>query len=656
VNWQHFRALIWLRGRLFRNRMRRAGKVNAVITQILKVLAVIASVGFFFAALGLGVWLLPKAPADRVPEVMLYLWTGVTVGFLFFWMMGVMTELQRSEVLSIEKLFHFPISPSSAFLINYVSSLVSLSLILFFPAMIGLAIASVIALGPWMLVSLPLLIAFLLMVTAITYQFRGWLATLMVNKRRRRTIMACLTAFIILISQLPNLVNLTYQSSRNRHDGDKIADVNDSVQAEQRAIKQLQADLDSKKITPQQSQKRLAAIIEAQKINTEAVAELRRQRENQKLEATLKQVKSWVAIADLALPPGWLAYGVYGAAEHQIWPAFAGTLLLCALAGASLRRSYRTTVRFYLGGFRSDESTAGAPPAAVPVAPRHIDGQVAPPATGVQAAQPPLAGMVGRSLPWVPEQAAATGLATLRSLLRAPEVKMMLLTPLIFGGVIMASRLAGRGGTPVPPAFRSMIALGIVVTVVVSLSQLFQNQFGFDRSAFRIFVLSPAPRRQILLGKNLALAPIVAVACFIFLGILEFMFPLRLTDLLATFVELVTAYLIVCLVGNQMSILLPSAIRQGSMRSSETKVVRVLARFLAMLGMLVAFVPLVIPLGVGYLVEQFAWGEWIPTYLILSLLVALITLFVYRAVLDYQGGLLQQRELRILEAVTTKDD
>jgi ABC-2 type transport system permease protein len=656
VNWQHFRALIWLRGRLFRNRMRRAGKLNAVFTQILKVLALIASVGLFFTALGLGVWLLPKAPADRLPEVMLYLWTGVTVSFLFFWMMGVMTELQRSEVLSIEKLFHFPISPSSAFLINYLSSLVSLALILFFPAMIGLAIASVIALGPWMLVSVPLLIAFVLMVTAITYQFRGWLATLMVNKRRRRTIMACLTGSIILISQLPNLINLSYQSSRNRHEVDRNVEVHDSLQAEQRAIKQVQADLDSKKITPQQSQQRLAAILETQRINTEADAEMRRQRDNRKLEAAFKQVKRWVAIADLALPPGWLAYGVYGAAEHQVWPALAGTLLLCAIAGASLRRSYRTTVRFYLGDFRSDQSTAAPTQTAAPVTPRPIDRQIAAPSSGAQAAQLPQAGMVGRSLPWVPDQAAATGLATLRSLLRAPEVKMMLLTPLILGGVIMASRLAGRGGTPVPPAFRPMIALGIVVTVVVSLSQLFQNQFGFDRSAFRIFVLSPAPRRQILLGKNLALAPIVAGAGAIFLGILEFVLPLRPTDLLATLVELLTAYLIVCLVGNQMSILLPSAIRQGSMRSSETKVVRVLARFLAMLGMLVAFVPLVIPIGVGYLVEQFSWGEWIPTYLILSLLVALITLFVYRIVLDYQGGLLQRRELRILEAVTTKDD
>jgi hypothetical protein len=467
--------------------------------------------------------------------------------------------------------------------------------------------------------------------------------------------MACVTGSIILISQLPNLINLTYQG-RRRHEIDKSAEINDSLQAQQRAVNHLQADLDAKKITPQQSHERLAAILEAQRQNTEAVAEMRRKRDDQQLEAALKQAKRWVALADMALPPGWLAYGVYGAAGHQVWPAIAGTLLLCAIAGASLRRSYRTTVRFYLGDFRSDQSTIDGPRASVVVAPVQLARKVAPSAPGALAAQPPLAGMVAKSLPWVPDQAAATGLATLRSLLRAPEVKMMLLTPLILGAVIMASRLAGRGGTPVPPGIRPIIALGIVVTVVVSLSQLFQNQFGFDRSAFRTFVLSPAPRRQILLGKNLALAPIVAAAGVIFIGILEFMFPLRPTDLLATLVELLTAYLIVCLVGNQMSILLPSAVRQGSMRSSETKVVRVLARFLAMLGMLVAFVPLTLPIGIDYLAQQFPWGEWIPTYLILSLLLALVTLFVYRIVLDYQGGLLQQRELRILEAVTTKDD
>jgi hypothetical protein len=139
------------------------------------------------------------------------------------------------------------------------------------------------------------------------------------------------------------------------------------------------------------------------------------------------------------------------------------------------------------------------------------------------------------------------------------------------------------------------------------------------------------------------------------------MFPLPPTDLLATVFEMLSAYLIVCLVGNQMSIVLPSAVRAGSMRSSDTKTLRVLARFLAMLGLLVAFLPLALPIGIDYLMRQlllaqFAWGEWIPIYLILAMLLALVVLFVYRAVLDYQGGLLQRRELRVLEAVTTKDD
>ena len=639
MNWQHFRALVWLRRRLFRNRMRRAGKFNAIVTQILMVLAGVASVAMFFVALGLGVWLLPKASPDHL----LYLWTGVVVAFLFFWMLGVMTELQRSEVLSIEKLFHFPISPSGAFVINYLSSLVCLSLILFLPAMIGLAIASVYAMGPWMLISLPLLFGFILMVTAITYQFRGWLATLMVNKRRRRTIMACITGSIILISQAPNLINLTYQ-------GRRVRGPDNAAQEYNRDFERFQAELNSHKISPKEFHERLEGLSEAQ-----------RRKNAEETQVLLTQLKRWVATADVVLPPGWLAYGAHRAAEHQIWPGIVGTLLLGVIAGASLRRSYRTTVRFYLGDFRSDQSTAQAPRLPMPVVPIPIEG-LSRPAPGGSAAQPPAVGLVGRNVPWVPEQAAATGLATLRSLLRAPEVKMMLLTPTLLGVVMMTTRLASRKGVaPVPAEIRSVLGLAIVMTVVVSLSQVFQNQFGFDRSAFRIFVLSPASRRQILLGKNLAMAPIVGVAGLVFLGILEFMFPLRLSEFLATLVEMVSAFLIVCLVGNQMSILLPSAIRQGSMRSSDTKVLRVLLRFVALLGLLVAFVPLAVPLGLDYLArqflfEQFGWLDWVPIYLILSLLVAVVILLVYRTVLDYQGELLQRRELRILEAVTTRDD
>jgi ABC-2 type transport system permease protein len=643
MTWQHFRTLIWLRGRLFRNRMRRAGKLNAILTQILKTIAVIISVALFFVVLGLGVWLLPKA----TPDVVLYLWTAVTAAFLFSWLLGVMAELQRSEVLSIEKLFHFPISPSSAFLVNYLSSLVSMSLILFFPAMLGLSIASVIALGPWMLISLPLLLGFMLMVTAVTYQLRGWLAILMVNKRRRRTIVAIVTTGTILLSQSGNLINLFVQGS-HKHGASK------SDQSYRDDFSRLELELRSGKITPQQFQTQNQSLVEAQKQANE--------RETREF---LRGLTRYVSIADLVLPPGWLAFGVHRAAEHEIWPGLVGTLLLGAIAAASLRRSYHSTVRFYLGDYRADRSTADAPAVAVAVAPAPVVGSAAPALAAAQATEarpdaPAMAlpvGMVSKSLPWVPEQAAATGFATLRSLLRAPEVKMMLLSPFILGGVFLASRFARGSTIGIPIEFRPMMALGIVVTLIVSISPLFQNQFGFDRSAFRTFVLCPAPRWQILLGKNLALAPIVLVAGAIFLGALEFLFPLRPTDFLATFVELLSAYLIVCLVGNQMSILLPSAVRPGSMRSSsDTKTLRVLARLGAMLGQLVAFVPLAIPIGFNYLVEMFPWGRWVPAYLIAALAVSVATIIVYRSVLDYQGGLLQRRELRILEAVTAKED
>ena len=69
--------------------------------------------------------------------------------------MGLMTELQRSEAISFEKLLYLPISLGGAFLVNYLSSFVSLTLIAFLPAMIGLCIASVIAVGPALLISLP---------------------------------------------------------------------------------------------------------------------------------------------------------------------------------------------------------------------------------------------------------------------------------------------------------------------------------------------------------------------------------------------------------------------------------------------------------------------------------------------------------------------
>ena len=137
----------------------------------------------------------------------MYAWDGLIVGFLFFWSIGLVTELQRTEPLSLSKFLHLPVSVNGAFLINYLSSLLRLSLIVFGPVMLGFGLALVYAKGMLLLPVLPSLAAFLLMVTALTYQFQGWLASLMSNPRRRRTVIVATTAIFILIAQLPNLLN-----------------------------------------------------------------------------------------------------------------------------------------------------------------------------------------------------------------------------------------------------------------------------------------------------------------------------------------------------------------------------------------------------------------------------------------------------------------
>src|SRR5205823_9205573 len=118
------------------------------------------------------------------------------------------TDLQRSESLSLDKFLHLPVSPSGAFLINYVSSLFSITLVVFVPAMTGLALGQALGLGAASLLVLPLLAAFVLAVTAGTYQFQGWLAALMSNPRRRRTVVVLLTLGVILISQTPQLIGV----------------------------------------------------------------------------------------------------------------------------------------------------------------------------------------------------------------------------------------------------------------------------------------------------------------------------------------------------------------------------------------------------------------------------------------------------------------
>src|SRR5262245_27424430 len=166
------------------NQLKRSGIASTIILALLAVLVLTSSIALFFIALLVGILVLPRAQ----PDVLMYVWDAIVLVFLMFWMVGLLAELQRAEVLSLQKLLHLPISLSGTFLINYVGSLVSLTMVVLMPGMIGLCIAMAVAKGSAMLLAFPLLAGFLLMVTALTYQFQGWLAALMVNQRKRRTV------------------------------------------------------------------------------------------------------------------------------------------------------------------------------------------------------------------------------------------------------------------------------------------------------------------------------------------------------------------------------------------------------------------------------------------------------------------------------------
>ena len=68
----------------------------------------------------------------------------------------MLSELQRSETIDLQRLMHLPVALGQMFVINYVASLLALSIILMVPAMTGLALGLTFSRGPAMLLLLPL--------------------------------------------------------------------------------------------------------------------------------------------------------------------------------------------------------------------------------------------------------------------------------------------------------------------------------------------------------------------------------------------------------------------------------------------------------------------------------------------------------------------
>lgn len=618
MNWEHLKTFLWLRWRLVANRNRRAGVASVILQTLLFVIAIASGGLALIGGIAAGYLALPQAS----PELFMLIWDGIVIAFLFFWMTELLVELQRSELLSLDKFLHLPVSLGSAFLINYVGSISSIGALLFLPLMTGLAIGLVFSHGPGMLLLFPMIAAFALMITALTHQFRGWLASLMVNKRRRRTIISVATLFVVLLVQVPNFIVGRWGRQTNMDREAQVA----------RQIQELDRQLALKAITRDE--------------HTRKVWQLRGPRR----EESWKSVQSVARTLNQVVPLGWLPFGAAAAFEGNLLPGTLGTLGLALIGAGSLRRSYRTTMRLYTGQFTAVR------PSRAPVASENAAGM--PSAEGVSSAARPTkypARFLERRIPGLSEHASVVTVANIRSFLRAPEAKMMLLSPIfmivVFGGVFFR-----QSAFPPPELLRPLMASGAFTFVFFMMIGVIGNQFSFDRSGFRALVLSPARRKDILLGKNVSMAPFLVCFMIMVAVLFQIRLPMKMDHFIAVLFQIIPMYLVFCLLGNILSIIAPMPTAAGSMKPVKPKATTLLIHLAFVFLFPLAMAPTLIPLGIEFLLSYSDTLSWIPAYMVLAIVECATVIWLYPIALESQGRWLQHRERRILEIVTTKTE
>jgi ABC-2 type transport system permease protein len=572
MHWSQLHTILWLRWRLTRNQWSRAGGLNAVITLIAAIAGlIIAAVGGIVGLL-VGMFPLAKGP----PLGLLAIWDIVVGFFLFFWLIGIVSEIQRSETIEIGKLLHLPISLRSIFVVNYLASHLTPSVIIFVPVALGLSLGLAAGRSGIMILLAPLVLGLLFMVTAWTYYLRGWLVTLMVNPRRRRAVIAIVTMVFILISQLPNLLlNAPHMRGRRNREPDQ------SREARQERVERLS--------------------------------------ESQVL-----------LMAHKTVPILWVGYGASSLADGRALPALLATGGTFALGALGLGCAYRSTVRFYQGASTRTKTRRKR---------REREALRA------------SVNFLERRVPGVPQEAGVLALASLRSLTRATEVKMAIgmsvLWLLFFGWMFFLPR--GGPGKGAPHLF---IVTSAVVFPFLSILQLLFNQFGFDRSGVRTLILLPTPRWQILLGKNLAVLPMAAGIGLLFVVLVALALHISPVLVLAAPLQLMTIFLLLSTAGNLFSILNPYRISPGSLKPTKTRMTTTVLIALSHMFFPVVVAPVFLAPLCGFLFSSVGWLPAGPTTLLFSAIELVVAAVLYRATLPHLGTLLQQREQRILEAVT----
>jgi hypothetical protein len=160
------------------------------------------------------------------------------------------------------------------------------------------------------------------------------------------------------------------------------------------------------------------------------------------------------------------------------------------------------------------------------------------------------------------------------------------------------------------------------------------NSFAYDGRGIQLLLAAPVRFREVLLGKNLALGGTIFAEGLAIWGLVALLRePPHMATVAATLCMLLFAIFLNFIAGNVLSLRAPRAFDFGSFRQKQSPIT-----VLAVLGIQLFLV--VISVGV-FITARWLESNWIAAGIFLVLAVA--TLPVYSAVLDYCSGLAVRR-------------
>ena len=293
----HGRTVVWLWWTLWFRRWHRDGPGLRAVGIVVGVVALAAAGTAFLAGLAVGLWLLPAA----TPWAVLLVWDGLVVAFVAMRLVWLLVDPHQRDAVPLARLLHLPLAPGSVFALNFALSEMSFAVVVFLPALLGLAIASSLAIDAATVVLVPASLALGLCVAAVAYQFRTWLASTMARARQRVPV-----GIVFLFSALLAINGFSLFSQL------EVLERRTQLEAAQQPV----------------------------------------------LERTRQDAAAWsgermgrfetnVRIASVLLPPGWVALAAESAARGSAWPGILAIGGLSIITGLSLRQSYRSTLAFH---------------------------------------------------------------------------------------------------------------------------------------------------------------------------------------------------------------------------------------------------------------------------------------------------------------------